>query len=1296
MDSSGDSNALILPPKLKTRKQKSNSQINSCQNKSLSKSQKRKLKKLEEDKEKQLLLSKSLEYLEKYTISDDAHSLLWSSQNIGQAETTREKRRRVMQFSKAGLDVPSSNMKSKKKKGGSCETELDVFKSSQLEVSHKIDTFEPLPIERESINTVPLLGRDDHNSLGDLEEIGPDGSIKEATASEDSCKINNLDAGDGKVIAATCVGKDESRLSTYVTRRVDGSVSGTPVAPTVVHVVRPKDVENGRRDLPIIMMEQEIMETINNHSSVIISGETGCGKTTQIPQFLYEAGYGSANCPMRRGVIGVTQPRRVAVLSTAKRVAYELGLRLGKEVGFQVRYDRKIGENCSIKFMTDGILLREIQSDFLLKRYSVIILDEAHERSLNTDILIGMLSRVVRVRQATYEDQQKLLQAGKEIIVEERVYPLKLILMSATLRVEDFTSGSRIFHEPPPVINIPARQFVVTTHFSKKTVLKDYVGEAFKKVLKIHMKLPCGGILVFVTGQREVEDLCRLLRQASKQFGNRSSEVKKEIDKSTTNGSGQIDGFSMKEIDEALEPRASSDETDRFSCYDESHDESGNDDAYSSSSSGSESESDIDSEFEDQKILKVDDSSVDLTEDVNLDALKVAFEALTEKTAPALDSQGSEMNSGTENVCSIKPFSSSMLKGEKKDPVVGPLHVLPLYAMLPAAAQLQVFEEIKEGERLVVVATNVAETSLTIPGIKYVIDTGREKVKEYNPSNGMESFKIQWISKASAAQRAGRAGRTGPGHCYCLYSSAALCNQFPDFSIAEILKIPIDGVVLVMKSMGISKVANFPFPTSPDVAELVKAEKRLMALEALNSEGRLTPLGKTMALYPMSPRHSRLLLLAIQMTNTAISVRPNLVLGYAVAVAAALSSSSPFLFQFDESQNNAHGIEQQEDSGSLGSKGNKDEQAKLTKKQMKESLRCSRAKYFNLKSDALTAAFALQCFEQAANPSQFCKENTLHLKTMVEMSQLRKQLLQLVFNQRYSGLNQEFSWTRGTIKDVEDSWKVSSDKNPLSEKEEDILCQAICAGWADRVAKRIKGARSLSEEDAKINAIRYQASLVEETVFLRRRSSISRAAPEYLVYHELLQTKRPYIQGATSVKSEWLVKYAGSLCTYSAPMTDPKPSYDPHHDQVFCHVIPYFGPEFWELPVSKSPIKDVQQRVSVFAYALLDGQILPCLKSVKNFMASPPSSILKPEALGQKRVGNLLRKLRTRSRTIDSCAKLNEAWKENPKLLHSEILDWFQSGFHHVFDELWEKMHQEALLAPHDRFPDRSRRRKNS
>ncbi|MED6184740.1 ATP-dependent RNA helicase DEAH13 [Stylosanthes scabra] len=137
--------------------------------------------------------------------------------------------------------------------------------------------------------------------------------------------------------------------------------------------------------------------------SVIICGETGCGKTTQVPQFLYEAGYGSSKSHIHSGIIGVTQPRRAA-----RRVAYELGLHLRKEVGFQVRYDKMIGDSCSIKFMTDGILLREVQSDFLLRRYSVLILDEAHERSLNTDILIGMLSRVIKIRQLVYIDQQFL------------------------------------------------------------------------------------------------------------------------------------------------------------------------------------------------------------------------------------------------------------------------------------------------------------------------------------------------------------------------------------------------------------------------------------------------------------------------------------------------------------------------------------------------------------------------------------------------------------------------------------------------------------------------------------------------------------------------------------------------------------------------------------------------------------------------------------------------------------------------------------------------------------------------
>ncbi|XP_021722281.1 ATP-dependent RNA helicase DEAH13-like [Chenopodium quinoa] len=1308
---SGDSNALILPAKTKNRKPKSKSKpIISCQNKKLSNSQKRKLRKLEEEKEQELLLSKSLENLEKYKISDNAYLLLRSSENIGQAETAKEKRRREMQFSKAGLDLPVSDMGTKRKKVKSCDYEPDDSQSSPLEDADKNATYKPVLIERAETNgstcSVSSQGAGEQQIVGDRGGTEPKELVQ--VTNEDSCKVMNLDSRnsslsqssdcDKKSVATKSEFNDEPQVASYGAKCVGGNpIAGPRIAPTVVHVSRPIDVENARMDLPIIMMEQEIMETINSHSSVIISGETGCGKTTQLPQFLYEAGYGSGECSMKGGVIGVTQPRRVAVLSTARRVAYELGLTFGKEVGFQVKHEKWYGDNCSIKYMTDGILLRELQmGDFLLKRYSVIILDEAHERSLNTDILIGMLSRVVKQRQEIYEMQQKVLDGGKNVETKDRVFPLKLILMSATMRVEDFTSGGRIFPKSTPVIHVSGREFTVTTHFSKKTELTDYIGEAYRKVFKIHKRgLASGGILVFVTGQREVEDLCRMLRQASKQFETRRNVVNTETKTTTMDRMGQIDGCTLKEIDEAFNFDASSVEqqTDRFSCYDERHDESDNSNTYSSCSSGSDSESGFESDenLEDQKTSELDDSIVDFT-DVNLDSLKASFEALADQSVKT-SSNKTELNVTTQDVCSNQAFSSIKKKGKKKGPV-GPLHVLPLYAMLPAASQLRVFEKVKEGERLVVVATNVAETSLTIPGIRYVIDTGREKVKEYNPLNEMESYKIQWISQASAKQRAGRAGRTGPGRCYRLYSSAAMCNEFPEFSCPEILKVPVDDIVLRLKSMKITKVVNFPFPTSPDATALVKAEKCLKALEALDSDGRLTPLGKTMAHFPLSPRHARLLLLAIQITKKEKSdVRPNLVLSYAVAVAAAMSSPNPFPFQFDGNKKNSEGTEMEDGSGSASSQKNGDKDTKLSRKQMKKTIKLSRAKFSNLKSDALTVAYALQCFEQSKDPSQFCTENTLHLKTMVEMSKLRKQLLQLVFKQRYCDVEQDFSWPHGTIKDVEDDWSVSSDKIPLSENEENILCQAICAGWADRVAKRIRGASVLSSGDRRINANRYQAPLVKETVFLYRSSSVSKAAPEFLVYTDIVCTKRPFIQEATSVKSEWLVKHAGSLCTYSAPLADPKPFYDPLHDQVFCYVTPYFGPHLWELPRNKVPIKDTQQRITVFAYALLDGQVLPCLKPYKCYMAIQPINILKPEALGQKRVGNLISKL-TGSRAIDSCAKLKAAWIEDPQLLYSEILDWFQKEFRSQFKILWEKMLQDALSVTQDHFPGRAKKRK--
>ncbi|XVF22158.1 hypothetical protein REPUB_Repub12eG0149600 [Reevesia pubescens] len=1287
-----DSNALILPTK-RSKKRKGKDQelerVKEKQNPKLSKSQIRKLKKLEEEKEKALLLSKSIEILEKYKISEDAYSLLQSSKTIGRAETMREKRRRAIQFLKAGLEVPHGEKSSKGRDGDNSfspsEPEVEL---EDIDSRKDISIGQQIIIEREvakhasdslACSQEPVSGMD----------LGPScSSVDTLQTMEVTLKNTGAPLEEGLKTCTPKLPADDGRKSS----KSMGSLS----APTVVHVSRPDEIENKRKDLPIVMMEQEIMEAINENSTVIICGETGCGKTTQVPQFLYEAGFGSNQSTLRSGVIGVTQPRRVAVLATAKRVAFELGLHLGKEVGFQVRHDKKIGDRCSIKFMTDGILLREVQNDVLLKRYSAIILDEAHERSLNTDILIGMLSRVIRLRKDLYEKQQQMVLSGQNISPENMILPLNLVLMSATLRVEDFISGRRLFRVPPPVIEVPTRQYPVTVHFSKRTELVDYIGQAFKKVMSIHKRLPPGGILVFVTGQREVEYLCRRFCKASKEVITSISKADKFAEATAPSQINSVEDINMKDISEAFEINGDSthQQTDRFSSYDEDQHDYDEDDSDSSYDSDSESELEIfgeDGNTLDHKSMENSDNLVDvLGGDGSLASLKAAFEALAGKNGLDSIPEGQEAISiNPENSLEQPSAPIEKISEVNRSLNVGPLRVLPLYAMLPAAAQLRVFEEVKDGERLVVVATNVAETSLTIPGIKYVVDTGREKVKNYNPTNGMETYEVQWISKASAAQRAGRAGRTGPGHCYRLYSSAVFNNILTDFSCAEISKIPVDGVVLLMKSMGIDKVANFPFPTSPGPTALIEAERCLKALEALDSNGRLTSLGKAMAHYPMSPRHSRMLLTVIQiMRRVQNYARANLVLGYAVAAAAVLSSTSPFVMQFEESYTQTDESKRDVGSDCLDSEKVLDKKEKSRKKKLREMAKMSRAKFSNPSSDTLTVAYALQCFELSKCQVEFCNENALHLKTMEEMSKLRKQLLQLVFNQNvHCDVEQEFLWTHGTMEDVEHSWRVSSSKNPLLLNEEELLGQAICAGWADRVAKRIRGVSRSSEGDRKVNTVRYQACLVKEIVFLHRYSSLSSSAPEFLVYSELLHTKRPYMHGATSVKSDWLVKYAKFYCTFSAPLTDPKPYYDPQKDEVYSWVVPTFGPLQWQLPLHSLRISSDAHRATVFAFALLEGQVLPCLRSVKPLMSASPDIILKPESYGQRRVGNLLHMLKTLS--IDSCAKLRETWEENSKALHSEILDWFQESFHKQFERLWSEMLSEVLLEPQERFPKR-------
>ncbi|GMG32887.1 unnamed protein product [Ambrosiozyma monospora] len=569
-----------------------------------------------------------------------------------------------------------------------------------------------------------------------------------------------------------------------------------------VEVDRPNEIQQARMQLPVFAEEHRIMEAIHHNDCIIICGETGSGKTTQVPQFLFESGYGSPNSETP-GMIGVTQPRRVAAVSMAERVGNELGNH-GHKVGYQIRFDANVKSDTALKFMTDGVLLREMMNDFLLSKYSALIIDEAHERNVNTDVLIGMLSRVLKLRRDY---------ASKD---GSNIKPLKLIIMSATLRVSDFSENKVLFDTPPPILKVDARQYPVSLHFNKRTAF-NYTEEAFRKSCKIHRRLPKGGILMFLTGKAEITDMVKKLR---KEFPFPK--------KTKSNGKGRDNNQTpIYNEDDSPEMRVSAKHADI------------------------EAE-DIDFEVNEMKD-DFDDEIGDLEDDDEEE--EEGFEETLEEDQ-------------TEN---------------------DPLYVLPLYSLLPTKEQMKVFAEPPAGSRLCVVATNIAETSLTIPGIRYVVDCGRSKERHFNEETRVQSFEIDWISKASADQRSGRAGRTGPGHCYRLFSSAVYENNFPQFSKPEILRMPVESVVLNMKSMGIDGIANFPFPTPPDRLALRKAEKLLQYLGALNKESRITDLGKKMSLFPLSPRFAKMLIIGNQLEC----------LPYVIALVSGLSVGDPFLSEFE-------------------------------------------------------------------------------------------------------------------------------------------------------------------------------------------------------------------------------------------------------------------------------------------------------------------------------------------------------------------------------------------------------------
>lgn len=796
-----------------------------------------------------------------------------------------------------------------------------------------------------------------------------------------------------------------------------------------VTVSRSPDIQEARLKLPVVAEEQRIMEAIHDNDIVVLCGSTGSGKTTQVPQFLFEAGYGSHDGPTP-GMIGVTQPRRVAAVSMSKRVGQELGDHSDK-VAYQIRFEGTVDPKTAVKFMTDGVLLREVAQDIALRKYSAIIVDEAHERSVNTDILVGMLSRVVKLRAELSQE-------------DPTIKRLKLVIMSATLRIEDMTQNPTLFKAPPPVLEVEGRQYPVTVHFSRRTQ-HDYVEEAFKKISRGHRKLPPGGILVFMTGQNEITELGKKLKKA---FTGMDSVTVPKV-----RLPANVASMEAEDIDFGVE--------------------------------------------DDRDVHDYDDGLISGDEEVEDD--EAEFEIPEE-----------EGETGT---------------GPKR------MHVLPLYSLLPTKEQMLVFEPPPDGSRLVILATNVAETSLTIPGIRYVFDCGRSKERKYDHLTGVQSFEVGWISKASASQRSGRAGRTGPGHCYRLYSSAVYERDFQEFAEPELLRMPIEGVVLQLKAMNLQNVVNFPFPTPPDKQSLRKAERLLNYLSAINSSGQVTQIGKTMSIFPLSPRFSRILLVGHQFDC----------IHYTIALVAGLSAAEIFLQE-------THAIPQ------LAAKEDGEESIRTNADVIAETRQANAQRAYNavhknfcFLDDKADAIKLLQVVgEFAHEPTEaWCDSHFVRYKTLKEILQLRQQITELLRTNiaSFAGLSFQAKLPAPSAKQVA------------------ALKQMVAAGFIDQVAIRNDKAPTPLDMGRKPGraidvaylpltplAVPATAEPRERAVYLHPSSPMAHLSaaecPDYVIYSHLQKASggRTRMHTLTEVSGRQLASLAKGtpLISYGKPIKEVK------------------------------------------------------------------------------------------------------------------------------------------------------------
>ena len=511
----------------------------------------------------------------------------------------------------------------------------------------------------------------------------------------------------------------------------------------------------------------------------------------QIPQFVVEAGYTAG-----KQLVACTQPRRVAAMSVAKRVAEEMDVPLGEAVGYSIRFEECSSPNTVLKYMTDGMLLREAMTDPQMSRYSVIVLDEAHERTLATDVLFGLLKEVLPRRPS-----------------------LKLVVMSATLEAEKFQS----YFADAPLMRVPGRLHPVEVFYTQQPE-KDYLEAAVRTCVQIHLCEPPGDILLFLTGEEEIEDACNRIRRECSNAG---------------------------------------------------------------------------------------DSS-------------------------------------------------------------GPLLVLPLYSSLPPAMQSKIFDpapgpKVAGGRpgRKVVVSTNIAETSLTIDGIVYVVDPGFSKQKVYNPRARVESLLVSPISRASAHQRAGRAGRTQPGKCFRLYTEASFRKDLQEQTWPEILRSNLSNTVLTLKKLGIDDLVHFDFMDPPAPETLMRALELLNYLGALNDDGDLTPVGAIMAEFPLDPQLSKMLVASpgLRCSNEVLSLTAML--------------SVPQVF--------------------------------MRPREAQKAADEAKARFAHIDGDHLTLLNVYHAWKQGGEDSQWSYDNFLNHRTLKQADSVRGQLARLCAKYNLALVSTEFS-----------------------------------------------------------------------------------------------------------------------------------------------------------------------------------------------------------------------------------------------------------------------------------------------